>query len=130
MIVFFTNFMHYLFIRIIYYIPLNVSSITMPIFSRTIVLVQHLVSSLSLGNCSVQRLRESSRKLCIEQSPKDSDDTRCCANTTVLLNMSIVVLETRIFCVVTVHIKSRTVQALTLLLEVLKLNKSFTGYIT
>ena len=49
-----------------------------------IVLTQHLVSSLSLGDCSVHRLREestSSRNLCTEQSPKESDDTRCCVNT-------------------------------------------------
>ena len=55
-----------------------------------IVLVQHLVSSLSLGDCSVHRLREDrsvhslreeSRSLCTEQSPTDSDDTRCCTNT-------------------------------------------------
>ena len=45
-----------------------------------IVLVQHLVSSPSLGDCSVRRLQSSS-KLCTEQSPKDSDDTRCCTNT-------------------------------------------------
>ena len=63
-------------------------------------LVQHLVSSLSLGDCSVQRLREvtrglsSSRNLCTEQSPKESDDTRCCTNKIVLLNMSTIVLET------------------------------------
>ena len=44
--------------------------------------------------------------------------------------MSIVVLKTRIFCIRTVHIKSRPAQALPLLLEVLKLSKSFTGYIT
>jgi len=30
----------------------------MHIFRRTIVLVQHLISSLSLGDCSVHRLRE------------------------------------------------------------------------
>jgi len=58
------------------------------------VLVQHLVSSLSLGDCSGHRLRQSSRKLCTEQSPKDSDDTRCCVNTIVLLKMTIIVLET------------------------------------
>ena len=46
-----------------------------------IVLVQHLVSSLSLGDCSVHRLQEDSRNLCTEQSPKESDDTRCCNNT-------------------------------------------------
>jgi len=46
-----------------------------------IVLVQHLVSSHSLGDCSVLRLGESPRNLCTEQSPKDRDDTRCCTNT-------------------------------------------------
>ena len=59
-------------------------------------LVQHLLSSLSLGDCSVHRLLEdrSCSNLCTEQSPKDSDDTRCCTNTIVLLKMSIIVLET------------------------------------
>jgi len=51
-------------------------------------LVQHLLSSLSLGDCSVHRLRESCRNLCTEQSPKDSDDTRCCTNTFVLLKVT------------------------------------------
>ena len=46
-----------------------------------IVLVHHLVSSLSLGDCSVHRLREGCRNVCTEQSPKESDDTRCCTNT-------------------------------------------------
>ena len=53
-----------------------------------ILVVRHLVSSLSLGDCSVHRLRDSSRNLCtdfcnlcIEQSPKESDDTRCSTNT-------------------------------------------------
>jgi len=58
------------------------------------VLVQHPVSSLSLGDCSVHRLRQASRNLCTEQSLEDSDDTRCCVNTIVLLKMSTVVLET------------------------------------
>ena len=31
---------------------------------------------------------ESSRNLCTERSPKESDDTRCCNNTIVLLKMS------------------------------------------
>ena len=57
-------------------------------------LVQRLVSSLSLGECSVHRLREDSHNLCTGQSPKESDDTRCCVNTIVLLKMSTVVLET------------------------------------
>ena len=56
-------------------IPLHVSSTIMFIFRRTIVLVQHLVSSLSLGDCSIHRLREeSARNLRTERSPKDSDD--------------------------------------------------------
>jgi len=66
----------------------------MLIFRRTIELLQHLVSSLSLGDCSVHRLRESSRNLCNEQSPKESYDTRCCTNTIFLLKMSTIVLET------------------------------------
>jgi hypothetical protein len=52
----------------------------MLIFKRTIVLLQHLVSSLSLGDCSVHTLREDSRNVCTEQSPKESDDTGCCIN--------------------------------------------------
>jgi hypothetical protein len=80
----------------------------MPIFRRTVVLVQHLIPSLSLGDCSVHRLREDeslgdcsvhklredSRNLYTEQSPKESDDTRRCTNTTVLLKMGTIVLET------------------------------------
>jgi len=58
------------------------------------VLVQHLVSLLFLGDCSVHRLRESCRKLCTEQSPKGSDDNRGCFNTIVLLKMSTILLET------------------------------------
>ena len=59
-------------------------------FRRATVLVQHLVSSLSLGDSSVHRLPEDSRNLCTELSPKDSDDTRCCTNTIVLLKVSII----------------------------------------
>jgi len=44
-----------------YYAPLHVSSTIMLILMRTIVLVQHLVSLLSLGECADYRLRESSR---------------------------------------------------------------------
>ena len=57
-------------------------------------LVQNLVSSLSLGDCSVHRLRQSSRNLCTEQSPKESDETKCCVNTIFLLKMSTIVVET------------------------------------
>jgi len=63
-------------------------------FMRTTVLVQHLVSSLSLGDCLDHRLREDSPNLWSKQSPKESDDTRCCTNTIVPLKMSIIVLET------------------------------------
>ena len=82
---FFTNLMHKFFFPYIYYIPLHASSTIVLIFRSIIVLTQHLVSSLSLGD---------SRHLCTEQSPKESDDTRCCVNTIVLLKMSTVVLET------------------------------------
>jgi len=64
------------------------------LFKKTIVLIQYLVSSLCLGDCSVHRLRESSCNLCTEELLKESDDNRCCINTTVLLKMSIIVLET------------------------------------
>jgi len=73
---------------------IRVLSTTMLIFRRTVVLVQHLVSPLSLGDRSDHSLLQDSRNLCIEQSPKESDDTRCCTNTIVLLNMSTLVLET------------------------------------
>jgi len=66
----------------------------MLIFRRTIVLTQHLVLSLSLGDCSVHRLQEDYRNLCAEQSSKEIDDTRYCVNTIVLLKMSIIVLKT------------------------------------
>ena len=46
-----------------------------------IVLVQHLVLSLSLGKCTVHKLTEDSINLCTKQSPKESDDTTCCTNT-------------------------------------------------
>ena len=38
--------------------------------------------------------KESSRNLCTEESPNDSDGTRCCVNTNVLLKMNTIVLET------------------------------------
>ena len=52
----------------------------MLIFRKTIVLVQHLVPSLCLGDRTVHRLREDSRSLYTERSPKDSDGTRRCVN--------------------------------------------------
>jgi len=56
MIVFFTNMMHKFFILIHFLIPLHVSSTIVLILRTTIVLTQHLVSSLCLGDCSVHRL--------------------------------------------------------------------------
>ena len=47
-----------------------------------ILLVQHLVSSHSVGDCTqVTRGLQSSRNLCTEQLPKESDSIRCCTNT-------------------------------------------------
>ena len=46
-----------------------------------------------LFSTQVTRGRESSRNLCSEESPKESDDTSCCTNTIVLLKMSIIVFE-------------------------------------
>ena len=113
MTVLFINLMDKFFILIHSLHSSNVSSTITLIFRRAVVLVQHLVSSLSVGDCSVHRLRESSpnlcteqsptesddtrgssHNLCTEQSPTESDDTRCCTNTTVLLKMSTTVLET------------------------------------
>jgi len=37
---------------------------------------------------------QSSRNLCTEQSPKESDDTKCYVNTIALLKMSTIVIET------------------------------------
>ena len=50
-----------------FYVPVHVSSTIVLIFRRGIVLVQHVVSSLSLGDCSVHRLWEDSCNLCTEQ---------------------------------------------------------------
>jgi len=51
------------------------------------------------------------RNLCTEQSPKDSDNTRCCTNTIVLLKMSIIMLETwtLVTCVLNSHLKTVTI---------------------
>jgi len=42
--------------------------------------MQHLVSSLSVGDCLVHRLRKKEFFLnrCTGQSPTESDDIRCC----------------------------------------------------
>ena len=46
-----------------------------------IVLIQHLVSSLSVSDRPVHRLREDSLSLWNVRSLTESDDTRCCVNT-------------------------------------------------
>jgi len=46
------------------------------------VLTQHLVSSLSVSDRPVHRLRKNFfLNLCTGRSLTDSDDTRCCVNT-------------------------------------------------
>jgi len=60
--------------------PIYIKQITVVVLLTVFALPINLVSSPSLGDCSVRRLQSSS-KLCTEQSPKDSDDTRCCTNT-------------------------------------------------
>ena len=69
--------------------------------------IQHLVSSLSLGDCSVDRLREDCRNLCTEQSPKERDDTRCCTNTIVLQTTGY--QSSLITCVLNSHLKTVTI---------------------
>jgi len=83
-------------------------------FRRTSVLLQHLVSSLSSGDCSDRRSRESSHNLRSEQSPEESDVTRCCNNTLVLLKVSITVedmydkcIQIKNFCIKLVNHYSR-----------------------
>jgi len=39
------------------------------------------IVTLSVGNCSDHRLGKGSHNLRTAQSPKESDDTRCCTNT-------------------------------------------------
>ena len=46
-----------------------------------IVLIQHLVMSLSVSDRPVHRLRKNFLNLCTGQSLTESDDTRCCINT-------------------------------------------------
>jgi len=58
-----------------------------------IVLTQHLVSSLSLSDCSVHKLRDDSRNLCTEQSPRVTIPDAVLIQF-VLLKISIIVLET------------------------------------
>ena len=69
----------------------------MLIFRRIIVLVQHLVSALSLGDCSVHRLREDEIPLvtCVLNSHlKRVTISNAVLIQFHLLKMSIIVLET------------------------------------
>jgi len=67
----------------------------MLIFRKTIVLVQHLVSSLSLGDCSVHRLREDCSVYCVLNSYLKRVTIPDAALIQFdLLKMSIIVLET------------------------------------
>ena len=57
-----------------------------------IVLLLHLLSSLSVNDCTVHRLRALNRRTV--QPFTESDDNRCCNNTVDLLKMRMVMLET------------------------------------
>ena len=79
---FLTNLLHKLFLLIhLLYSSTCFEHYYAHIQDDKIVLVRLLVSSLSLGDCTVHRLQESSRNLCTVQSPKESDDTRSRTNT-------------------------------------------------
>jgi len=75
---FFTNLLHKLFILILFYIPLHVSSTIVLRFRRT-----NCISAASgivtvfwwLFSAQVTRGLQSCRNMCTEQSPKESDDT-------------------------------------------------------
>ena len=72
MIVFFFIKLIHKFFILIHYTPVHVSSTIVLIFRRTIVLTQHLVSSLSLGDCSVHRLQVLSDKSLARPGRKQS----------------------------------------------------------
>jgi len=81
----------------VYYVLLHVSSTVVLIFRRSnCIITASGIATLFGWLFSTQVTREwkSFRNLCTEQPPKDSDDTRCCVNTIVLLKMSTTVLET------------------------------------
>ena len=84
-IVFFTNLMHKFFILIHSLHPSTCfKHYCVHPQEVKFVLLQHPVSSLSLGDCSVHRLRKDCSTVLskpTEQSPKQSDETRCCTNT-------------------------------------------------
>jgi len=69
----------------------------MLIFSRTncISTASGIVTLLrSLYSTQATRRLESSPSLCTVQSPKESDDIRCCTNTIFLLKIGTIALET------------------------------------
>ena len=49
-----------------------------PIITGQNCILQHLVSSHSVGGRLVHRLREDSLNLCTRRPPTECDDTRCC----------------------------------------------------
>jgi len=57
-------------------------------------IIQHLVSSHSVGGRPVRRLREDPLNLRTGRPPTDCDDTRCCIKQFYLLMMRTTVLET------------------------------------
>ena len=58
-------------------------ALTCPSSGGQIVLPQHLVSSLSVNGCTVCRMRADSALIRHSVQPfTESDDTRCCDNTT------------------------------------------------
>ena len=64
------------------------------IIRRSNCIIQHLVSSHSVGGRPVRRLRESSLNLRTGRPPTECDGTRCCIKQFDLLLMSTTVLET------------------------------------
>ena len=75
---------HLLYFTILYYNPLHVSSIICSSPGGWIVLMQHLVSSLSVSGLPVHRLRDSTPfclNLCTGRPLTENDDTRCSINT-------------------------------------------------
>jgi len=97
MIAFFTNLMHKFFILIhLLYSSTCFEHYYAHLQEDNCISTASGIANLlgSLFSTQVTSGRESSRNLCTEQSPKKSDDTRCCVNTIVLLKMSTVALET------------------------------------
>ena len=95
MIVFFTNLMHKFFILIhLSYSATCFEHYYAHLQEENFISTACGIVTLCRRLFSTQVIREDSRNLRTEQSPKYSDETRCCNNTIVLLKMSIIVLET------------------------------------